>query len=821
MRNVLRDLRLALRNLWKAPGFALTAAATLAIGIGASTAIFSVVNAILLHPLPFRDAGRLVRLYETEAAPGRYPFAGPDFVDWKAQNRTFEEMALYGWRQPMNLSGKGQPASVLCGPTAANFFSLLGVKPILGRTWAPGEDQPGKDTVAILSHGLWRSLYGGDPRAIGQTIELNSLKHTIVGVMPADFLFPAQAQLWIPMDMSPTGLGQRGAHWANAVGRMKPGVTPAAALADLTVIATRLEQTYPDSNHKVGAGLLPLHEDMVGNSRDSLLVMLAAVGLVLLIACVNVANLLLARSLARHKEMAVRIALGAGRPRLLCQLLTESLVLAAVGGTLGLLLGWGLVELFAQAKGAGLPQFALIRLDGAVLAFSCALVVATGILFGIYPALRASRPDVHEELKGGAGSSISPSRQRRFASDALVVSEFALSVLLLASAGLLLKDFIRLRNADIGVRPEGLWTAALRLPEARYADDPKQLAFAESLLERVREIPGVDSAIVTSRLPVEGGSNYYIHIRGQAPRSVSGLLVERRAVTPGYFQSLGIRLLKGRDFTPEDTQSTMDALRPFWKPGAHLTAEQANAIILPTVINQAMSKAFWPNQDPVGQMFSPGSSNGPWRQVVGVVSDTRQRGLASQPAPEACEVFTGDSGFYLILRTRLRPSALTADVRRRLAQLDPSLPLFSVRTMDQVIDDDAQGKRFLTALIGGFAALAALLAAVGIYGVLSCLVTQRTREIGVRIALGASRGRVLGEVLGDGARLALAGFVVGTAGALACGRILASLLNEVTPSDPSVLAATGGLLAGVALAACYLPARRAARLDPMAALRHE
>jgi putative ABC transport system permease protein len=824
MRDLPRDLWLALRNLWSAPGFALTATATLALGIGANTAIFSVVNAILLRPLPLRDPDRLVRLYETEAAPGKYPFAGPDFVDWKAQNRTFEDMALFGGRRPMNLSGEGLPDSVLCVPTAANFFSVLGAKPFLGRTWALGEDQPGNTSVAILSHGLWRNRYAGDPRAIGQTIELNSLKHTIVGVMPADFLYPTQAQLWIPMDMSSAGLGQRGNHWAQAVGRMKPGVTPAAALADLTVIATRLEQTYPDSNHKVGAGVVPLHEDLAGRSRDSLLLLLGAVGLVLLIACANVANLLLSRAVARQKEMAVRSALGAGRSRLFGQLLTESLVLAALGGALGLLLGWGLVELLARAKSAGLPQFAVIRLDGAVLAFTGALAVATGVVFGIYPALQASRPDLHEELKGGAGSSVSPSRRRRFASNALVVSEFAFSLLLLASAGLLLKDFARLRNTDIGVRPEGLWTGALRLPEARYADNAKRLAFAESLLDRARQIPGVDTAIVTDRLPVEGGSNYYIHIRGQAPRSVSSLLVERRGVTPGYFQGLGIRLLKGRVFTPADTQTVMTArgqIRQFVEARTRPTDAQTNAIIYPTVINEAMSKAFWPNQDPLGQMFSSGNPNGPWRQVIGVVSDIRQRGLITQPAPEACDIFDGGSSFFLILRTRLPPAALTSDVRRRLEQLDPSLPLFSVRTMDQVIDDDTRDKRFLTLLIGCFAALAALLAAIGIYGVLSYVVTQRTREIGVRIALGASRGRVLGEVLRDGARLVLVGFAVGVGGALACGRILASLLNQVRPSDPTVLAATAGLLAAVALAACYLPARRAARLDPMAALRHE
>lgn len=824
MHTFLRDLRHAVRNLLKTPGFFLVAAATLAIGVGANTAIFSIVNAVLLRPLPFPAPEQLVRLYESEAAPGNYPFAGPDFVDWRAQNSTFQDMALFSWGQDMNLSGEGRPDHVLAVPTAANYFSVLGAKPLLGRTWVAGEDQPEKNNVAILSHALWRSRYLGDPAVIGQTIELNARKHTIVGVMPADFRFPSQAQLWTPMDMSSRGLGNRGNHWASAIGRMKSGITLKAAQADLSLIAARLEKQYPDSNYKVGAIVKSLHDDLVGRSRDSLLIMLCAVGLVLLIACANVANLLLSKAVARQKEMAIRSALGAGRARLLRQLLTESVTLAVVGAGIGLLLGWGIVEWFSRAKGAALPRFSVIRLDLTVLAFTAALAVLTGILFGIFPALLTSRPDLHEELKGGSGSSISPGRRRRFTSDVLVVCEFALSLLLVASAGLLLKDFARLRGLDVGVRTEGVWTAAIRLPETGYATSPRRLQFAESLLERCRRIPGVTEAAMSSRLPVEGGGNYYVLIRGQESAPRSNVLVENHRITPGYFQAMGIRLVKGRLFTPADVQAVValsERFRSFRESGRRPTPEQLNAIITPTVINEAMVRAFWPNRDPIGQMFSNGGVNGPWRQVIGVVSDVRQRGLATLPVPEAHDIFDGDSRFFLVLHTAAQPSALAAQVRRELGQLDASLPLFSVRTMDEVIADGAQRQRFVSLLIGSFAALAALLAAIGLYGVLSYLVTQRTREIGIRMALGASRGQVLGEVLRSGARLALAGFVLGLAGALAAGRILAALLHEVRPGDPAVFAATSAMLAAVAFIACYIPARRAARLEPTEALRYE
>jgi predicted permease len=823
MRTCLQDLRYAVRNLLRSRGFAAVAAITLTIGIGANTAIFSIIDTIMLRPLPFRDPAQLVRLYETEAAPGHYPFAGPDFLDWRAQNKTFQDMALFGWSGDMNLSGEGRPDHVHAVPTQANFFALLGVQPILGRTWLPGEDRQGKDQVAVLSYGLWREHFAGDPGVVGRTIALNSKKFTIVGVMPASFRYPFQTQMWIPLDMDfKSWMGQRGSHWANAIGRLKPGVPLDTARADLKLISTRLEKTYPDSNDKVGSAAMPLHDDLVGDSRGSLLMMLSAVGLVLLIACANVANLLLSRAVARQKEMAVRSALGAARGRLLRQLLTESLVLSLSGGALGLLVAWVLVVLVSHAKNVALPQFAIIQLNGEVLAFTFALSVVTGVLFGLVPALRTSRTDLHEELKGGAGSLISPGKRRRFTSNALVAGEMALSLLLLVSAGLLLKDFARLRSLDIGVRPEGVFTAAVRLPDTQYKTGAQQFAFSQSLVEKCGHIAGVDAAAVSTVLPLEGGSNYYVKLRGQTSQR-SNLLVEQHSVSRDYFRAMGVRFLEGRSFEPADFERAQALDTRFEKlpDGGRMPDAETNAMVYPAVINQAMARAFWPNRSPLGQMFSQGSDHGPWKQVIGVVSDVRQWGLAHKPVPEAYQAFTGDGRLFLVLHTSRQPLSLTPDVRRALAQTDASLPLFSVRSMDQVIGENAQGQQFLSLLVGAFAGLAVLLAAVGIYGVLSYAVTERTREIGIRISLGASRGRVLGQVIAEGMRLAIAGFAVGIAGALAAGRVLTSLLHEVKPGDPAIFAGTAGFLACVALLACYIPARRAARLEPMTALRHE
>ncbi|MGA2275943.1 MAG: ABC transporter permease [Bryobacteraceae bacterium] len=818
-----KDVRYALRGLRRSPGFTAAAVLSLALGIGANTAVFSIIDTILLRPLPYRNPSQLVRLYETESAPGSYPFAEPDFVDWKAQNSTFQDMTMFGWPHDMNLSASGRPEHVLALPTEANFFSLLGVKPLLGRTWAAGEDQPGKDDVAILGYGLWQSHFAGDPHAVGRSIELNARKYTIVGVMPASFHLPFDPQLWVPQVMDSKLFGGRGTHWASAIGRMKPGVTMKAALEDLKVIAARLEKQYPSTNGKVGAVVTSLRDDMVGDSSGTLFLMLGAVGLVLLIACANVANLLLSRALARQKEVALRSALGASRVRLARQLLTESLLLSLAGGALGLLLAWGGVSAFSSAKSFDLPRFNAVQLNGAVIGFTFALALATGVLFGMFPALQMSRLNALDELKGGAGSSVSPGRRRRFISHALVAAEIALSAVLLISAGLLLKDFAALRGLDIGVRRKGVWTAAVQLPEANYKTDMQVYGFSEALLEGLRRIGGVDSVALSDHLPLEGGSNGTIKLRGQTGEA-SNQLVESHAVSPEYFRAMGIRLLQGRVFTQADVQTAFEydlRLDPLYAAGTTPPAGVTNGVVYPCVINESMARFFWPNQNPLGKVYSHGNDNGPWTQVIGVVSDVRQTSLTERPAPEAYAPFDGASRLFLILHTSLPPSGVTAQVRHVLGQIDASLPLYGVRSMDEVAAGLSEGQQYLSLLVGSFAGLAALLAAIGIYGVLAYAVRQRTREIGIRMSFGASRGHVLGEVLWEGMRLALLGLAAGIAGAFAAGRILESLLHEVKPDDPAIFAATAGLLAGVALVACCLPARRAARLDPLAALRYE
>ena len=459
-----KDLLYAWRGLRRAPAFAAVAVLTLGLGIGANTAIFSIIYATLLRPLPYQHPGELVRVYETEDAPGNYPMTGPDFLDWKTQNHSFQDMAIYVWGQDMNLSGKGEPDHVIGHPVEANFFVLLGARPLLGRTFATGEDGSGRDRVVILSYGLWQSKFDGDPKIVGRQIELDNRKYDVIGVMPAGFHFPSQAQLWVPQDMDMKSLGRRGMHWLNAVGRLRPGVSLQQAQAEMTLIASQLEKQYPDSNHKVGASLVSLHESVVGESRSSLLMMLGAVVLVLLIACANVANLLLSRAVVRQKEIAIRGALGASRTRLVRQMLAESAVLGLVGGALGLVLAWGGVRIITALKHLGLPQHNAIEINGPVLGFTFAVAVLTGLIFGLFPALQSARPDLYEALKSGAGSSGTTARHRGFLRDGLVITEVGLSLMLLISATLLLKDFLRLRNTDIGVRAEGVWTGAIALP---------------------------------------------------------------------------------------------------------------------------------------------------------------------------------------------------------------------------------------------------------------------------------------------------------------------------------------------------------------------
>jgi putative ABC transport system permease protein len=823
MNSLAKDFFYAWRGLRRAPGFAVVAILTLALGIGANTAIFSVIHAVLLRPLPYQNPGELVRMYETEDAPGNYPFTGPDFLDWKTQNHSFQDMAVYSWGHDMNLSGKGQPDHVIGTPVESNFFSLLGARPLLGRTFATGEDAPGHDRVAILSYGLWQSQFNGDRSIVGKQIELDQRKYDVIGVMPPGFHFPSDAQLWVPQDMDSKSLERRGMHWLNAIGRLKPGVSLQQAQAEMTLISGQLEKQYPDSNHKVGASLVGMHEDVVGESRASLLMMLGAVVLVLLIACANVANLLLSRSVARQKELAIRGALGASRLRLVRQLLAESALLGIMGGALGLVLAWGGVRGIAALKHVGLPQENAIEINLPVLGFTFAVALLTGLAFGLFPALQSARSDLNSALKSGAGSSGTTARHRGFLRDGLVIAEVGLSLLLLISAALLLKDFVQLRNTNVGVRSEGVWTGAVALPEVKYPHQQERFAFSQALTEKAKNIPGLDSVTLSDKLPLEGGSNSYVTLRGQPSTGLSGPLVENHDISLGYFRTMGIPLLQGRDFNAEDAAAAL-ALdqRSHEAREAHITLppEQTNAMVYPVVINQAMAKYFWPNQNPLGQMFSYSEKEGPWRQVIGVVGNVKQY-LTHAPVPEAYEVLTGQSWFLIVAHSPSENLNVAPEIKHALAEVDPALPLFQVRTMNEVVAEHATGQQFLAGLLALFAGLAIVLAGVGIYGVLSYLVTQRSREIGIRMSLGATRAGVLAMTLKQGVRLAAIGFAIGLVGAFAAGKILASVLHDVRPRDPGIMMLAPIILAVVVIAACSLPAYRASKVDPMEALRQE
>ncbi|MGH9541734.1 MAG: ABC transporter permease [Terriglobales bacterium] len=815
----MNDLRYAWRGWRRNPGFAAVAIAALALGIGANTAIFSIIDAVLIKPLPYRQPAQLVQLWETESAPGNYPFAGPDFLDWKTQNHTFSDMALYRWAQRSSLGAGSHPDPVVRISAEANFFSLLGASPLLGRTFQPGEDEPGRDRVAILSYALWTRRFAADRGVIGRSVKINAETYTVVGVMPRAFNLPAGAELWTPLDMDAKDLGQRGSHWARAMGRMKPGVTLQQAQAEMTLIAGRLEKRFPQSNYKVGASLVGLHDQLVGDSRASLWMMLLAVALVLVIACANVANLLLARAGARQKEIAVRSALGAGRGRIVRQLLTESILLALGGGALGIGLAALALRSLLALKQMALPQPTPIAINGSVLFFTLAAAVITGLIFGLAPAWQLSRGDANEELKGGAGSTLSPNRRRRRLSDALVVAEIGFTLALVIAAGLLIESFLRLRATDVGVRPQGVLTAYIGLPDARYHDDRASAAFFTQLLDRLRREPGIESAALVSQLPLNGGNNGYVTIAGRPFRPMSGPLVEGTQVTPGYFHVMGIPLLLGRDLTAADIEQAT-ALSRIWKKGFPSPAAQM-AATYPVVINQAMAKYFWPGQNPLGQRYTQGEPKGPWAQVVGIVGDVREWSLTQPVLPEAYSPYTGGTWMAVVLHSTLPPLAFAPGLRADVARLDPDLAVFRIESMRQLIADATSSAQLLGLLLGIFASLALLLAAVGIYGVMSYLVAQRTREIGIRISLGATRGSVLSLILRHGGRLALVGVALGVAAALAGGRWLASLLHGIRASDPAIIAGAAAFLFAVALAACYWPACRAARVDPVTALRQE
>ena len=822
LETLMQDLRYGARTLRKSPGFSLVAVLTLALGIGANTAIFSVINAVLLKPLPFKDPDRLVQLWETESAPGNFPLTGPDYLDWQAQNTTLESSALYSWQRSLNASSSGEVEPVIAITTQANFFNVLGVNPAMGRTFAPGEDQEGKDKVVVISNGFWKKFFASRPDVVGQTIQLNSEPHVVVGVMPEWFRFPTRTQIWVPQDMSEKALGPRGSHGYNAVGRVKSGLSIQAARADLLAISKRIEEKF--QNPGIEAVVVPLKEQLVGDSRPQLLLLLAAVAAVLLVACVNVANLLLARATGRQREIALRAVLGASRKRVIRQLLTESVLLSMMGAVLGLSGAWWAVAMIRSANALRIPRVNAVQVDLTVLGFTLFVSLFVGLLFGLAPALQATGADLGEELKSSAQSVVSSRGWQRILRDGLVILEISTSVALLAGAGLLLRSFGKMRNADVGVQAQNLMTMTVVLPPSRYATPAAVRGFIDRYLERVEHAPGVVAASISTELPLEGGNNGYPTIDGDKDPAHANRLVEYNNITPDYFRAMGIPMVRGANFSAADLEQVNQVNLKV----DELVKKNPDIKDLPpdlsfvAVINQRMAKTFWPNQDAVGKIFHSGVAV----RVIGVVGDSSVFGIEKKPFPEAYFPYTAAldrPGFaaHLAVRTSGAPMSILPTLRSQLKELDSALAVFQPRSMEQVIAEATQDTGFMTYLLGSFSALALILAAIGLYSVLAYLVTQRTREIGIRLALGAQQSDVLRLVMGHGSKLTVAGLLIGVTGALALTRFLKSMLFGVDAKDPATFVGVMAILAAVAMAACFIPALRAVRVEPMVALRDE
>jgi putative ABC transport system permease protein len=796
----------------KKPGFILIAVITLALGIGANTAIFSVVYAVLLRPLHYPQPEQLITVWSAERDGRTWGLTAPEFFDLRERNQVCEEMAAYQ-TGAVNLVGGDEPERVAAASVSAGLFPLLGVQPLTGRVFLPEEDQPGQDRVVALSYDLWQRRFGAEPRLLGQQVNLDGLSRTVIGIMPRGFQFPnPEVGLWIPLALERAKADPLDRSFS-VVARLKSGVKLEQARVELNGIAQQLLQEYArrfpkGANTTPGVSLVPLRELSVGDLRPTLWVLLAAVGFVLLVACANVAHLLLARAETRSREMALRAALGARRGRLVRQLLTESTLLAFAGGALGLWLASSGVEAWLATAPAQFPRAAEIGIDGRVLGFTLLVSLLTGILFGLAPALQISKTDLHTALKQGSHSSTASSG--RYVARLLIISEAALALVLLAGAGLMIKSLWRLRQIHPGFSPGRVLTLRFSLPEAKYPTPQQVVGFAEQLIERVEALPGVQRAGLVTRLPLSGlNANASFGIEGSALAPGEGEQnADYRIVTPGYFRALGIPLIRGRSFERRDHRD-------------------APAVV---IINETFARHFFPNEDCLGKRITLGAPGAPWLSIVGVVGDVRHRGvhLAAQPEmyfPRAQQSYVAALGVWrsmtLVVRAQLEPASLSSAVKNAVRALDPQLPVARIATMEQVLSASVAQPRLTMLLLVIFAALALLLAAVGLYGVMSYTVTQRRQEIGIRLALGASRGAVLKLVVGRGMRLALSGVAVGLIAAFALTRWMKSLLFGVSATDPVTLIGVATLLTSVALLAAYLPARRAARVDPLVALRGE
>jgi putative ABC transport system permease protein len=805
MDHISQDLQYALRRLFKARGFTFVAVVTLALGIGANSAIFSVVNGVLLKPLPYPESDRLVGVYHTSNGE-RAVMSGPNYSDIARVATTLENSAAYTTSR-MILTGEGEPTRLQTVDVSASLFNVLRVRPALGRSFNADENTPGKTSVVILSHGLWEQRFGGDPAVIGRRIMLDGVRHEIIGVMPRGFSFPSAREAWVPLAYDQNFVTRQRASWyLSVVARLKPGVTPAQSAAEVETLGANLARQYPDANGEIGMTAMPLLEAMVGKIRRSVLILLGAVGFVLLIACTNVANLLLARAAAREPEMAVRTALGAGRGRLMRQLLTESVVLSLLGAAFGLLLTvWG-VELLINLKPEGIPRLDNVQVDAKVILFTIATAIVTGVLFGLVPAFTATRGVSASLKESGRGAVTSRSGMR--VRGVLVVAELALAVMLLAGAGLLIRSFLKLQAVDPGFDSAQALTFELSLPDSRYEQDAPRIQFYDQLLPRLRALPGVRSASAVLGLPLSGLDliiSFEVAGRPPVPPAQQPAM-QVRVATPDYFDAIGIPLKRGRGFTENDRVGTPRVV----------------------LITEAAARQYFPNEDPIGKKIRLGWGRGPGREraggeVIGIVGDVKDSAL-NEPNPPQIYMPLRQwpvSFMTVVLKTSVPPASLAEAARAQVAAVDPNLPLSNVKTLDAVISQSISQQRFYLTLLTIFAGVALVLAAIGIFGVLSYAVAQRTREIGIRMALGAPGRTVIGLIVRQAMILVLCGVVLGTAAALSLSETMARMLFSIKPTDPATFATVAAVLVTVALFAAYIPARRATRVDPIVALRAE
>jgi putative ABC transport system permease protein len=815
MESLFKDLRYSFRNLIKRPGFTLIVVLTLALGIGANTALFGIVNAVLLRSLPYQEPDRLTVLWETVSLGKVNPVSYPNFLDWRSQNSSFENLAAYSFTD-FNLGVERSTERVEGELVTDNYFSLLGVNPSLGRVLSEEDNQLGKpQSVAIISYSAWQRYFGGDANVLNRTIKLNEAPFTIVGVMPKDFRgFPGSSEVWVPIAARDilwpqtarfNFLNSRDIHWHRVIGRLKPGVAIAQTRAEMEAIGARLASDYPQANDKRGVGMELAQDYLVGNLRTPLLILLGTVGFVLLIACANVTNLLLVRAVARSKEVSIRIALGAGRWRVMRQLVSESLLLALVGGGLGFLFSLWATDLLASVLPITLPSFAIPSIDLRVFGFAALAVTVTGVLVGLVPALHASQINLNDWLKDAAKGSASRRSQRT--RNLLVVGEIALALMLMIGAGLMLKSLQRMQQVDPGFKPENLLTMRIDVPNKNYQKE-QRARLGQQLIERAEALPGVESAAITFTDPfVFNGINLAYGIEGRPPLSPA----ERDSaflhlISPKYFPTMGIPLLSGRDFTLNDNLDS---------PGV-------------VIVSESFARRYWPNESALGKRikFAPDDPKSPWLTIVGVAGNFKFRSLRQdlsaetiiyQPNLQSNVVVS----LSLLARTRTDAAAMLPTLSQMIRNFDPDIPVYSLATMIDRLAEQRAEVRSLAWLIGAFASLAVLLAAIGIYGVMSYAVSQRTREMGIRIALGAQPKDVVLLIIGQSLKVTLGGVAVGLMGAVAITRFLAGLLFEVQPNDPLVFALISVALTVVSVVACFAPARRATQADPLKALKHD